>query len=527
MVFRANLIARIDDSTQLLMENLTANADFDFCLRSKLNWSKNANEERDAPNQILIGAMDPLYCVLLGLAVFLEVFIEAGGAALTTPYVFGFSEDETVPKGGLKAKETVQTILANEIYNREEFDTAAGPLGSHSIRKLASTHATKSGAPRDDKDVRGRWKRRKRVSDRYDDIELPFPDANVAGKLCIGGPCKYAIKEGSGITDDFLLTYVVPAIRTRFPAEVALVLAKPLLWMLFSSEKNYLPRAIRDRVEAAYNNIRLLPAGENPVNKILLVVSGNEGEVYLDEVGTVQNHNQMMRRTSERDQILALPSQISGLQRSVEELKTALEAQRVEFRRDLQMLQANIRRIAVQPAVKRAAANEPNGGANGGAVHAVGAAGATLCPNPRTIYLLWAEYQHGIGGRRAARLFTREERGRVKHKYHQRKVVWDCIAALVRSGITAQVAIDRLYEVYGVNTTVTAIINRLKRDRQAGTMHQPFILPKASIIVGHIEICNPLILKRQNKTTSLKYIITMSLVPNRESRLASRPVKGN
>ncbi len=82
---------------------------------------------------------------------------------------------------------------------------------------------------------------------------------------------------------------------------------------------------------------------------------------------------------------------------------------------------------------------------------------STLSPNPRMLYLLWGEYEHGIGGRKAARLFTSEERGRVKHKYHQRKIVWDCISLQVRAGVTAQVAIDCVYIVYGVNTTVTTI----------------------------------------------------------------------
>jgi hypothetical protein len=85
------------------------------------------------------------------------------------------------------------------------------------VRKFGSTHARKSGCSKDEKDLRGRW-RKGRVSDVYDDIELPFPDAKVAGKLCVGGPCKYAIKDGSGVTDDFLLQHVVN-ICTRFPAE--------------------------------------------------------------------------------------------------------------------------------------------------------------------------------------------------------------------------------------------------------------------------------------------------------------------
>jgi hypothetical protein len=114
--FQYNLIARIDDSFQFLRENLTTNPDFDFTLHSKLNWSKNLNEEHDAANQILIGVMDMLYCVLLGLAVFLEIFIESGAGKLT-PFVFDLSEDGSVPEGGIKAKETKQNILATEIYN--------------------------------------------------------------------------------------------------------------------------------------------------------------------------------------------------------------------------------------------------------------------------------------------------------------------------------------------------------------------------------------------------------------------------
>jgi hypothetical protein len=96
---------------------------------------------------------------------------------------------------------------------------------------------------------------------------------------------------------------------------------------------------------------------------------------------------------------------------------------------------------------------------------------AVLSPNPRTLYLLWEEYQHGIGGRKAARLFSAPERGRVKHKYHCRKVVWTLVSALVRSGLTANVALDRIYQVYGAQATVTTIINRLKRDIRDGTLH--------------------------------------------------------
>jgi hypothetical protein len=63
--------------------------------------------------------------------------------------------------------------------------------------------------------------------------------------------------------------------------------------------------------------------------------------------------------------------------------------------------------------------------------------------------VLWEECGRGIGGWRAARLFTRDERGRVKHKYYKRKMVWDLISILVRGGPTAQVAIDWIYDFNG------------------------------------------------------------------------------
>jgi hypothetical protein len=227
---------------------------------------------------------------------------------------------------------------------------------------------------------------------------------------------------------------------------------------------------MRERIRTAYFNIpdnaRVLPADENPVKKVLLVITGDEGLVYLDEVGDPGNDGggpAVRQQANEREQMLALQSQISALQRSLQDIRASQDEQRVEGRREFQMLQSNIRRIAVQPVVRRAAAVE-----NGGAVAAVP---ATLSPTPRTLHLLWDEYERGIGGRKAARLFSREERGRAKHKYHRRKVVWDCVAGLVRAGFSSEVAIDRVYQVYGENTTVTRIINKMKEDRQAGIVH--------------------------------------------------------
>jgi hypothetical protein len=61
---------------------------------------------------------------------------------------------------------------------------------------------------------------------------------------------------------------------------------------------------MEERIQTAYNNIRVLPAEENPVKKILLVVTGREAEVYLDEGDPEIGPN--LRQAEERDQLLAL-----------------------------------------------------------------------------------------------------------------------------------------------------------------------------------------------------------------------------
>jgi hypothetical protein len=185
------------------------------------------------------------------------------------------------------------------------------------------------------------------------------------------------------------------------------------------------------------------------------------------------------RKANQREQILALQLQIDALKRTVDELKTTQEMDRVQGRREFQILNQKFRRFAMERNNQEAAAPnqaaEPNN-QEAGAIAAeptqAAYASATLCPNPRTLYNLWEEYKHGIGGRKAACLFTSQERGKVKHKYHRRKAVWDCISALVGAGVSSQVAIDRIYSVYGLGTPVTRIIIQLKRDRKAGNLHR-------------------------------------------------------
>jgi hypothetical protein len=79
---------------------------------------------------------------------------------------------------------------------------------------------------------------------------------------------------------------------------------------------------------------------------------------------------------------------------------------------------------------------------------------ARLSHSPKTLYLLWEEYTGGVGGMKAARLFTATERGRSKHSYSRRKAVWDKIADLIRAGYTSETAIEKIYKAYGESLPV-------------------------------------------------------------------------
>ena len=61
-VFQFHMIAHLDDVFCFQHVDLTPNLESPFALKSKMRWSKNVLEERDAPDQIILGTMDPAFC---------------------------------------------------------------------------------------------------------------------------------------------------------------------------------------------------------------------------------------------------------------------------------------------------------------------------------------------------------------------------------------------------------------------------------------------------------------------------------
>lgn len=182
-----------------------------------------------------------------------------------------------------------------------------------------------------------------------------------------------------------------------------------------------------------------MQAGENPVKKIPIIVTGIEAEVHIDEIEELPigdvggaggggadggGAGGAAAGGGNNNYVRAMYSQVIGLRRELQE--TREEMNRLSDRNYQQQQQINrsVRRIALQPVQRRQNNQQLGGGALGGQ----GVNTATLSRNPRTLFILWQEFEFGIGGRKPAKDFTAIERGRSKYAYHRRKVVWERIS---------------------------------------------------------------------------------------------------
>jgi hypothetical protein len=229
-----------------------------------------------------------------------------------------------------------------------------------------------------------------------------------------------------------------------------------------------------------------------PVEKKLLVVadsvlSAGSGQITSTdgaEDGVVNGGNAQVLSAifAQNKQLLQSMAQ---LQQSVTAMEAKIcirmEQMHQQVQHNHRVTTVNIRRIAQNHPVRKtlagkaaaAAAPNPAQQTQHGNPPALD---ATLAPHPRSLHDLWQEWTTGIGGRKAAQLFTAQERGRSKHKYTRRKHVWDIVAAHVRAGVNADVAIDNMYAAYGRGLSVTSIIALLGKAKRTGTLHPDLVL---------------------------------------------------
>jgi hypothetical protein len=82
---------------------------------------------------------------------------------------------------------------------------------------------------------------------------------------------------------------------------------------------------------------------------------------------------------------------------------------------------------------------------------------------------LWREYQFGLNGLKATRLFTTQEKnanGKIKQKFYRRGQIWECMMRQIHRGLTPEQAALELRLVYGSKASVSKIIDLLIKDKQ-------------------------------------------------------------
>jgi hypothetical protein len=237
MRFQFHIIGRTDDISHLETKDLSSHPQFPFCLKTKVSWSKNVMEERECPPQILIGANDSAFCLLLSLGCYIESRLTEG---LQSRFLFGESDHDDEPQRvNHYYQRRIRAAWTNPEFVLMHQQNGTDKIGTHSLQKFPSTWAKRNGCRDDDIEIRGRWKgkRRGRIVNRYISLEQLPIDAKVAGILCVGGPIRYRIKDDAHISDHFMKTHVVPNTFDHYQEDrsnhIAVVLGPALLYACF------------------------------------------------------------------------------------------------------------------------------------------------------------------------------------------------------------------------------------------------------------------------------------------------------
>jgi len=500
MRMQFHMIGRGDDVHHMETKSLHVHPKFNFALQTSMMWSKNVLEERDCPPQIMIGAANPVFCILLSLALFLEERFHLFGT--NSKYLYTEDLDEGAPKRAVKS---YSTTVRDRVFLNGRFhalsSTTRGLLGMHSFRKFSATWAAMLGATQDEVDIRGRWKKGQgRVSSRYINPHQPYSDARVCGLLCVDGPIKYSLKTGCGVSAQFLHEHVCPKMSQFFGDEgssVIEVLGTALLWACFDPQMQAkVPPFILDRVKTEYGVVRpeAFRDDANPVEKVRLCIfrvgeslvidellppsmgedganeddapggTGQGGAVAAGQGHVAAGQHQMQLRNHVSAQLHGINMRLTRVE---EQVSSSAGDLKMDLQRQLCTVNKNIKRLQLMgPTTTR-----QGGGVNGNndaplLLVAARQPAAQLSKRPKDLYSLWTEYTHGLGGLKAARDLTSVERGSVKQKYYRRKVFWDVVGTHVDGGFTAPAAVDLVYQIYGRNLSVTLIINKMLEDKK-------------------------------------------------------------
>jgi hypothetical protein len=156
--FEFHIIARTDDMTNLDTNDLRSHDMFgEFPLQTKVSWSKNAMEERACPDQLLSGATNTDFCILLALACYLEIQMTTNQHGR---YLFGDRDDKFEPDCANERYRHTLRQCWSEPYFMELMVKVKGSLGSHSNRKFPATWCAENGSSDPEVEIRGALERK-------------------------------------------------------------------------------------------------------------------------------------------------------------------------------------------------------------------------------------------------------------------------------------------------------------------------------------------------------------------------------
>jgi hypothetical protein len=531
-IYQFHFITRADDVCNFKVDDPKGNDKYPFALAQSVRWSKNVRDSRNCPDQLLLASMDYKSCIFVAMAIWLEFYLRNHPEAdfMMTP--------KTLPANASKEErekfintitKTYRNHLTKFVFRDKDFKTIykgndPRPLGLHSKRKMGSTQGKRRGASGEQVDHRGRWVSKKGsriVNSVYIDPEDTYADAFVATKLCLGGPVKYKLKEeiATHITTEWLEEHVIPNIARRYPSDRGLIrnLGLAMLFVLMDEDAADELLSLRDlewmkAVQDAYEAIRVENKPEQPVARVPLHVYRIGEETYIEELWQggneqpqQQQQQQQQRNTVEANlarvpasggntatqQVLqTLLIQNQQLQRGIQEFEQRLElrdqANRSWLEDRLRRINDNIKRFG--GTISSSFARQDPQRQDDLRRHRVltqqptqfqqrhGRSLPTLCANVNSLLSLWTEYEFGIGGRKAAKLWTREERGNKSQKqtYYRRNCIWKLQVHLTNKGYRIEAANALIRRTYGENTSITNIAKAIVSDRNTYRAHGGF-----------------------------------------------------
>ena len=131
-VLAFNLCFRSDDVSKLKMNDVKQHDQFPFALKMCVTNSKNIKGNKACPDQIILGSMEPQYCPILHLALFMEEWVRRGYAAAGYKDAFLFTQnqerdDKGKPKGPHQVNNRFRTVLM-KIHRKSSRNCWLSPL---------------------------------------------------------------------------------------------------------------------------------------------------------------------------------------------------------------------------------------------------------------------------------------------------------------------------------------------------------------------------------------------------------------